>query len=164
MTHSAIQIANEFLDIAERAGRQLTPMQVLKLTYITHGWHLALVDEPLFQDRVEAWDYGPVIPALYHEFKTWGNGAILQKGWADFGAPPRVEDKETIAFLEMVWDTYGNSSGVQLSNRTHAPGTPWTETFIPGSRGLIITDNRIKEHYLGLVAKAQERINSQEGR
>jgi uncharacterized phage-associated protein len=37
---------------------------------------LAINKEPLIDERVEAWNYGPVIPSLYHEFKNFGSGAI----------------------------------------------------------------------------------------
>ena len=47
-------------------------MKIIKLVYIAHGHYLAKNDSPLFTEKVEAWDYGPVIPSLYHEFKIYG--------------------------------------------------------------------------------------------
>jgi|GEM_PF-5349088 len=39
MSYSPSVIANYFLDRASKEGRAVTPMQLLKLVYIAHGWH-----------------------------------------------------------------------------------------------------------------------------
>src|SRR5215510_7158653 len=67
--------ANWFLDL----GQPLTPMKLQKLVYFAHGWSLALTGVPLIKDAVEAWRYGPVIPALYHEFKHNGARPITDR-------------------------------------------------------------------------------------
>ncbi len=89
MPYPAAAIANEFLELARAEGRPLTPMHIQKLIYFAHGWNLALTGEPLIRERVEAWDYGPVIRALYGELKVFGSGAItknlLEPEWTDGG-------------------------------------------------------------------------------
>jgi uncharacterized phage-associated protein len=62
---TAFTVADEILKIAKRKGLHITPMQLLKLVYIAHGWSLAILGRDLFPDRIEAWKYGPVIPDLY---------------------------------------------------------------------------------------------------
>ena len=51
-------------------------MKVLKLVYMAHGFNLAITDDPLINDRVEAWKFGPVIRPLYGKLKQFGSGAI----------------------------------------------------------------------------------------
>ena len=72
MTTSARAVANELIELAKQEGRAFTPLQLLKLVYIAHGWMLGLRQKPLIRDRIEAWKYGPVIPALYHDLKRYG--------------------------------------------------------------------------------------------
>ena len=50
-------VANEFLALASSEKKTLTPMQLLKLVYITHGWHMAVNTDPLFEEPVEAWKH-----------------------------------------------------------------------------------------------------------
>lgn len=51
----------------------LTPMKLQKLCYYAQGIYMATQDgEPLFEEDFEAWTYGPVIPALYDEYKEYG--------------------------------------------------------------------------------------------
>ncbi len=51
---TAADIADWYLDRAERAGLGVTPMKLLKLVYLAQGWHLAHTDRLLFNDRIEA--------------------------------------------------------------------------------------------------------------
>ncbi len=157
-------IANWFLGRAEKEGQRLDPMKVQKLTYLAHGWHLGLHGEPLINEEVQAWQYGPVINSLYHEFKSFGAGEITGRATSwDFssqGEPALVEpvvdpsDVDTIALLERVWDVYGSCSAVELSAMTHQPGSPWSQTWqemTPKLRGKGIPNSRIKEGFETLI-------------
>lgn len=140
--HPALAVANYFIDVAERQGTTLNPMKLQKLVYFAHGWHLGLHDEPLIEERVQAWRWGPVIPVLYHKFKHFGDGPIREKGSVfshltgtrlhflapTIDAPTIDDDPDTCHFLDEIWNVYGDYTGIQLSNLTHDPGTPWTQT------------------------------------
>lgn len=128
---TADAVANEFL--RTRLGR-MSPMKLQKLVYYSHGWSLALFDEPLIEDRIEAWQYGPVIPALYYEFKEFGNAPItrLAKELAFEGpsgkaveVEPEVVDGRSKKLVQKVWDRLGHYSAVELSNLTHSENEPW---------------------------------------
>ena len=67
--YTAFHIANYFLWRAWEEGVEVTPLKLIKLVYIAYGWNLVLnKDRPkLFEERIEAWKYGPVIPSVYHD-------------------------------------------------------------------------------------------------
>ena len=146
--YSAITIADQILKLAKDRGIRLTPLQLMKLVYIAHGWHLAMRGTDLFPDRIEAWKYGPVIPDLYQATKHFGRLPI------PFDL---IDDKEsgvddqTKGFLADVLAKYGTLSGIALSSLTHKPGTPWHEVYVPGELGIEIPDDLIKSHYLKLL-------------
>ena len=50
----AILASSRLLHLGNQSGAGLTPMQVLKLVYISHGWMLGLHQRPLFEEDVEA--------------------------------------------------------------------------------------------------------------
>lgn len=139
MPYDSKAIANYFLDTAASSGQSLTQMKLQKLVYFAHGWHLGLVGEPLINEAVQAWSYGPVIMSLYKEFLHYGRNNINEKaGYLvrigtdafDFEVKnPSVNDYPNAdslkQFLDRIWNVYGHFSGIQLSNLTHAPGTPW---------------------------------------
>lgn len=152
-------VANRFLQLADMEGRALTPMQVLKLVYIAHGWNLALSDAPLIEQPVEAWLYGPVIRDLYHSMKGFGGGGVrgpLPLSWEEAQQLSERQD----ALIRQVYRLYGGLSGVQLSGITHAEGTPWKQTYTHGDHGTVIPDSVIRDHYKRLKT---ERVPANNG-
>lgn len=145
--YDAIIIADEILKIAKREGDALTPMKLMKLVYIAHGWSLALLRRDLFRNRIEAWQYGPVIPDLYHATKIYGGSEIPLSQIDDVS---NVDD-EVKSLLEDVYTKYGERNAVSLSNLTHQVGTPWHQVYYPGMRGIEIPDELIKQHYTDLL-------------
>jgi len=153
---SPFAVANYFIQKAAADGGQLTPMKLIKLVYIAHGWYLALTGKPLIREPVEAWKFGPVIESLYHAFKRYGNGAIPAAAATD--AAIKGDDAEEIKkVLDKVWDSYAKYSAVQLSTLTHQPETPWRKSFDPTSFYTVIPDALIKEHYLAKLNASRER-------
>ena len=166
MPFPATVVANEFVAIAKASGQPLTPMKLQKLVYFAHGWYLALTERPLVSEHVEAWQYGPVIPAIYHEFKSSGNGPITSPATNfqytgdgkfclhspsldDF--PEDEEKKSAKEIINRVFQIYGKYSAVQLSNATHLPGTPWKQIYKDGIRKLEIPDDVIKSYFQRLA-------------
>lgn len=149
MTQSPLAIANFFIDKAAASGKSITPMKLVKLVYIAHGWHLGLFGRPLLEEEVEAWKYGPVVCSVYHAFKKHGRSELS----ADNKAPGVIlESKDRITpFLEKIWVVYGDFSGPQLSTITHQKKTPWDVVWNEqGGRnefGAVIPNDLIQEHY-----------------
>lgn len=152
-------IANFFIKKAnEERANDLTPMKLLKLVYIAHGWSLGLLGKPLFNEEVEAWKFGPVIPALYHSVKAFGKSQVDRElmthpFMADDCKEIKKDSIEDV-LLNKVWEAYGHLSGVQLSSITHKPGSPWEKTWDNKAlRGLIIPTTAIQEHYESLAQR-----------
>lgn len=143
---TALTIADEILKIAKRSSINVTPMQLMKLVYIAHGWALAVLGRDLFTDRIEAWKYGPVIPTLYQATKQFGRNEIPPH-LINENAPSSINDPDVQSFLVDVVEKYGHLNGIQLSNLTHMPGTPWHQTYEPNVMGKEIHDSLIRNHY-----------------
>ncbi len=157
MAYSAKAIANKFIEIAKAKGSTITPMKLQKLVYFAHGWYLSLTNaKPLIDEKIEAWRYGPVVPSLYHQFKSLGNRPIEEYA-TDFQIEPEIrfitpnlpEDKNLFAFMEKIWDVYGKFTAIQLSNLTHQSDTPWAKVWTNGDvpKGTGIDDSIIKEYF-----------------
>lgn len=147
--YDVLNVADAILKIAKRDGKSLTPMQLMKLTYIAHGWSLGIRDMDLFHNRIEAWQYGPVIPDLYRATKSYGRNPIPMDA---IGDPEAVSVSEgDLAFLEDVYSKYGHLDGIALSYLTHQSGTPWDQCYRPGVLGVEIPDRLIKQHYNELL-------------
>src|SRR5258707_10881642 len=125
-----LAIANYFIQKSIETGGVMTPMKLIKLVYISHGWYLALTGKPLLEETVQAWQYGPVVPSIYHEFKNYGKSPITTLSF-DFTTLkyPLPSDPEIIKFLDKIWAVYGIYDGLQLSALTHQANTPWDITW-----------------------------------
>ncbi|MEQ1867576.1 MAG: type II toxin-antitoxin system antitoxin SocA domain-containing protein, partial [Micropepsaceae bacterium] len=77
--YDARQIANLFLDIAESKRVTLTNMAVNKLVFFSHAHYLAVRACALVHNPFEAWDHGPVAPAVYAEFRRFGASPITSR-------------------------------------------------------------------------------------
>lgn len=140
-------VANRFLELAAESGKALTPMQVLKLVYIAHGWMLGLADRPLINQPVEAWQYGPVIRDLYNAVRQFQRGPV-QGPLLSLGGTLDAQEENMV---EQVYGLYGHMDGIALSNITHMPGTPWEQTYVAGSFGLRIPEDLISGYYKRLA-------------
>lgn len=161
-------LANYFLDLAEEAKRPLTNMEVQKLVFYAHAWHLAIQpsESPLIAECIEAWDYGPVLRSLYRQFSRfkdkpigsarakelqYANGEVTEyvPNILSEGSTAEFEATYASTLLDWVWKMYGRYDGIQLSKLTHAEGEPWRividkyEGKIP--RGLHIPNSLIRE-------------------
>jgi len=77
MVH-AIDAARFFVNIANTIPTDdlMTNMRVNKLLYFAQGECLRKLGKPLFDDDMEAWDYGPVVPPVYQTYKGFGREPI----------------------------------------------------------------------------------------
>ena len=154
--HNPIAIANHFIDLSQKG---LTLMQLLKLSYISHGFTLALLDQPLADEYAEAWKFGPVFPSIYHEFKYEKPRLIKDKAKRVNMKINTLEDfvsnfdKNEKIIMEFTHKKYGPLDGWRLSAITHAPDSPWYKAWEEGKhiRGFSISNDEIKRYYKSLI-------------
>jgi uncharacterized phage-associated protein len=148
--YNCFDIADYFVKIAKEEGQGIDPMKLLKLTYIAHGWYLGFKDKPLFDNQVQAWKYGTVVPELYHVIKRFGN-RYVDKDTLDLYTENKLETEDK-NFINTIWKHYKKYSGGELSDKTHEIGTPWQRTY-NGCPNITIPTERIKDYYKKLIAE-----------
>ena len=126
MPYPVLNIANRLLELAGTRGKQpLDPLKLQKLVYLAHGWYLAFTGKPLIDGGFEAWQYGPVNPVLYREFKDFRANSITRPAkTAPVPIPSEVEH-----ILNEVIRVYGGKSGLDLSGLTHQQGSAWRAVY-----------------------------------
>lgn len=144
---TANAVANRFLELADNVDQRLTPMQVLKLVYLAHGWMLGLYHRPLISQRIEAWKYGPVIPSLYDAMRHFKANPVS----GPLNANDNILDPDEGDVIEQVFEKYGHLSGGALSKLTHRPGSPWDQVFVEHLAGDEIPNDIIERYYSGLA-------------
>ena len=144
---SALKVADYFLGLVdEEAGDSLSNLKLQKLVYYAQGFHLALTGDPLFDDPIEAWEHGPVVPSLYRAFKCYGSGPIPPP---DNGIDLDCYPEEVRDLLDEVFQVYGQYSAWKLRNMTHVE-PPWVDAHNV-SPSTVIPKEAMKNYFRTLV-------------
>ena len=165
--YSSKAIANFFLDRRDnRKIKPLTQMKLHKIVYFAHGWHLAIRSAPLLDEMVEAWEYGPVIPTLYYEFKEFGAREILRSAtdWNPeteyYDITPNVDsdDDFVLRLLKKIFRIYGPMSATKLSALTHEKDSPWAKTRQEHHeiKNVDIPNGMIRDYFVARAIKHRE--------
>lgn len=142
--HSAKEVAKFFLTLAEPdEGDAVTNLKLQKLCYYAQGFSLATLDRPMFGEAIEAWEHGPVVPDVYHEYKRFGSERIPEPKDVDLN----VFSPEERELLVEVWNVYGQFSAWKLRNMTHDE-PPWKDT----ERGDVISHEKLRAFFRTLTS------------
>jgi len=152
MSNKTLTVAKELLDRLNRVNPSVTPMQLLKLVYVAHGYMLGIHGRPLLDEEVEAWQYGPVVRSVFDAVKRYRSNPIEK---ITVRSPVDL-DSDEVAVLDRVARNYGKHSGVTLSSATHKPGTPWSVTWGMGDgKNSVISNDVIEEFYDRLLKQGK---------
>lgn len=147
--HDSRAVSNKLIEIGFEKNINFSMMKLIKLVYFSHGWNLAITGNPLVKDNVEAWKYGPVFRTLYYSLPYEGS-MIINKSIVDpISKKPfaSVFSSLETKLLNRVIDVYGSLGAFQLSDLTHLPGTPWSETLQTQGEFSIIDNFIIKNYF-----------------
>jgi len=149
-TYRISQIKDYFLSCSdEELGDLLSNLKLQKLCYYAAGIMNAVreLDEPpLFEERLEAWQHGPVVPKLYHELKSYGGQSIPPITEFDYSVFSEHDRK----VLDDVYAFYGQFSAWKLRDMTHEE-EPWKAAY--GKPDDSISRSSLKAYFVGEVGK-----------
>ncbi|XVV11069.1 Panacea domain-containing protein [Actinoplanes sp. CA-131856] len=107
--------------IISRSGPWIDAMSLQKLLYYVQAWHLAITDEPLFAEVIEAWKDGPVVPQVRQARRDRETRRARTQAAGDIAL-----EEEDSHLIDLVLATYGKMSAEELSALTHIEA-PWQE-------------------------------------
>lgn len=141
----ALDVANFFVELANGTAEEcMTNLRINKFLYYAQAWSLVRFNKPLFEEEIQAWDYGPVVPSVYHTFKPCGYDRIK-----DIATDYSLEkfSPEQIELLLDVARYYGQYSSNKLIDMTHEKGGPWEEVYKIGVPCITISKERMKNYF-----------------
>jgi uncharacterized phage-associated protein len=125
---------------------EMTAMKLQKLVYYSQAWSLVWDEEPLFDEEIQAWANGPVVPALYSRHQ----GLFKLREWN--GTPEKLTETQRETILKVL-EFYGDMPSQTLSSLTHQED-PWLkarEGLGIGERGnRVISLSDMAEYYSSL--------------
>ena len=147
----AQDVARLFIEIAQKQserdqGEAMTNLRLQKLLYFAQGWHMARYGKPLFEEKIEAWKYGPVVPSVYSAYNQYGPDALH-----DVSPAEDAFTEEELGLLMDVIREYWKYSGSGLVNLSHAAGTPWDAVYRDGQMHIEMKQEDIEAYFRTLV-------------
>ena len=140
--YTALEVAKWFTKWADFNDADMTNMKLQKLLYYAQGQYLAEHEEPLFDEDIEAWSHGPVVPSIYRAFKENGSGDIPAAPDFDLSSI----DPDTTQFLQKIWNTYGGIAAWKLRDMTHGED-PWATRFAEAERNTVIPKDALQRWF-----------------
>ena len=78
----ALFVANYIIEYSNNMGDEMNNLKLQKLLYFINARFLVEENRSLFEENFEKWKFGPVIPSVYHEYKSCGAFGISSEKYS----------------------------------------------------------------------------------
>lgn len=151
--YNVLTIARFIINYCNENDIVISNLKLQKLLYFIQAYFLITFDKTCFRENIEAWDFGPVIPEAYHEFKQYGSGNIpkITRYIVDSSDDCYYEEyNSTISnndqkAIEEVIEEFKEYTATDLVKLTHSQD-PWKYVYTPCANN-IITTKSIKDYF-----------------
>lgn len=138
--YSAIDIAKYIIARCNENGKTISNLKLQKILYFVQAEFLTVKDQPCFYEQIEAWDFGPVVPIVYHEYKVFGCASI-----PDISLDQPIINQNDTDLLNGIIDECSDYSASELVEITHNQA-PWKDAYRQ-YHNAIISNESIKEFF-----------------
>ncbi|MCQ2322537.1 MAG: DUF4065 domain-containing protein [Bacteroidales bacterium] len=122
-------------------NKTISNLKLQKILYFVQAEFLVAKDQPCFAESIEAWDFGPVVPDVYHRYKIYGSANI-----------PYIAQNESFPFscedqglIDGIIDECAKYSASTLVEITHNQA-PWKDAYRPYCNAFISNES-IKNYF-----------------
>lgn len=117
-------LAESIIAYSNQSSYRITNLKLQKTLYFVQGYYAKEFSSPLFEDRIEHWPYGPVVPSVYFKYSSYGADAIYATNpYASFDWLPPHERN----YVKKIIDKCLSLSARKLVEISHT-GSPWKGT------------------------------------
>lgn len=120
-------------------NRSITNLKLQKLLYFIQRQSLQVNQRPMFNEIIEAWQFGPVVPAVYYKYVGAGASEIYE-----FSLPDVKFEQEDIDVMEDIINKYIDSNPWVMVDETHNDGTAWDRAVKTGVHKPVIDREDIR--------------------
>ena len=156
--YSALEVARHIINYSNSSEQYLSNLKLQKILYFVQAEFLISQGRICFADDIEAWNFGPVVPAVLHEFMRFGSCFIMPvthyfvEDKNKFFNIRKVEFKDNIisdedkSVIDEVVDCFADYSSVALTELT-LKQLPWKNAYSGCCRN-VITAESIRNYFL----------------
>ena len=141
--YRALSVARYIIERCHLQNRTISNLKLQKILYFVQAEFLVSTDQPCFAEEIEAWDFGPVVPEVYQEYKIFGsaNIPVFRRGVRTITISR--DDQELINGIVDECAQYSASALVDITHRQ----TPWIEAYNRPGYNNVISKESIREYF-----------------
>lgn len=157
--NNVLDVCRYIINYSNEKKYGISNLKLQKILYFTQAFFLINKEngEPCFIEPIEAWEFGPVVPIAYHEYKQFGSTDIPSIDSYIEVNPFNIWDVSIIDFdegcllvedrmlIEEVVDQLSDFSATDLVNITHNQA-PWSSVYKPYENNEI-TISSIRDYF-----------------
>lgn len=157
--YKVLDVCRHVINYSNDQDYGISNLKLQKILYFIQAVFLVTQPKKCFEETIEAWDFGPVVPEAYREYKLYGSGNIpmitrfieinkdniwdsLVKEYKD-----DVISQNHKELIDAVVDKFADYSATDLVTITHRQA-PWKDSYVRGKNNEITT-TAIKEYFDG---------------
>lgn len=139
--YSALDVSKYIIKRCNENGSTVSNLKLQKILYFIQAEFLVSTGKACFPEDIEAWDFGPVVPEVYHRYKVYGSANIpYMRG--EYGKRIASKDRD---LMDGIIDQCSKYSASVLVEITHKQD-PWKNAYRP-YKGNIISKQSIKRYF-----------------
>lgn len=125
MSYSAMSVARFIISYCYKENHPISNLKLQKIMYFAWIDYYKETHQPLYNDDICAWQFGPAIPEVYYEFCIFAGNPISRE------YPSELSEADA-SILKRIIDPYMSESVYTLVTRTHEQGRPWDRVYRGG--------------------------------
>lgn len=158
MNYDVLDVSRYIISYSNKMDYGISNLKLQKVLYFCQAYFLIQTGHPCFNEKIEAWDFGPVVPVAYKEFKKFAGmdiptmySHIVFNGNEFFSGIERVDFKEICisnddrTLIDKVVDKFSEYSSTDMVKLTQHQ-TPWIDA-INSYQSNEITNKSIFEYF-----------------
>lgn len=158
MNYDVLDVSRYIINYSNKMDYGISNLKLQKVLYFVQAYFLTQTKHPCFNEKIEAWDFGPVVPVAYSEFKGFAGMDIpTVKSYIAFDEndiwnTKRIEfeenciDNEDKVLINKVVDKFSEYSATDMVKLTQHQ-TPWFDAV--SSQSNEITNESIFKYFTG---------------
>ena len=144
---AALDVAQYIINETLNKGYPVSNLKLQKMLYFVQGVMLVNYGRPAFEDRIEAWQYGPVVPEVYFAYSSYGATPILLQY-------DKINlDAEERNAANIVINSFLKTPAFALVNETHKVNSPWYDAYHSSGDNIISNESIVQYFSAQYVVK-----------
>lgn len=149
---NAVTLSKYILSKCTEDASPVSNLQLQKILYYIQEYALQHLSRPLFEEKIQAWMFGPVVKEVYDEYKSYGSNEIIffddDNNYSDYSDLLFGEEVDTKKEVDKIIEDVREKNIWDVIGKLHKKGGPWDQIYQEG-KGLkqeIPTDLIARSH------------------